>query len=140
LPLIRPGIRPEVLERSVRHFRLTAAGGLRESEDWRYGLAIDDIIAHVHDRDPSLLWNSRQEDAEAKISAPLAWLNRARRIALGKQLLKKCEEARDGDRHYFAHYQRARSIAIVFLATGEPRESRVDHLRFLVDAAQVEYD
>ncbi len=141
LSRVRPGIAPEVLERSVRQFRLAATGAWKESPEFRFGLAIDDIIAHLHNRDMSLEWNSDLSRRElGKISAQLAWLTRDRRIALGKRLVNLCDHARDGTGHFFPFFQRTRGVAYVFLASGGPREDRMRFLRYLVDSAQVEFD
>jgi hypothetical protein len=47
----------EVLDRTVEVFRKTATGELLESHEWRYSLAVDDMIARAHDLDPNLSWN-----------------------------------------------------------------------------------
>lgn len=42
-------ITDEVLVKTVEAFRQTASGELMMSPDWKYGLAIDDMIARAHD-------------------------------------------------------------------------------------------
>jgi hypothetical protein len=141
LPIVIPGISDEMLGRSVRQFRLAASGAWRKSPDWRFGLAIDDIIAHLHDRDLSLDWNADTSLGElGKITAQLAWLTRDRRIALGKRLIKLSEHACDGEGHFFSIFQRKRGVAYVFLASGSERRERMRFLRYLVDSAHVEFD
>ena len=81
----KPGIADDVLERSVRHFRLTASGALKDLPEWRYGQAIDDIIAHIHDNDICLPWSANATPGELEqVAAPLAWMTRDRRIAVCK--------------------------------------------------------
>jgi len=142
LPLVRPQITSEVLERTVRYFRLTASGEVSRSDDWRYSLTIDDMIARIHDRDPSLDWNTRGNPSDLGIiSAGLAWLNRQRRIALGKRLHEFCEAAAlDGKDHYFSHFQPGTGVARVFLVTARAREDRVAILHILVSAALAKYN
>ncbi len=136
-----PGISNDMLQRSARQFRLAASGTWKESPDWRYGLAIDDIIARLHNRDPSLEWNSDTSPQEVgKITAQLAWLTRDRRIALGKRLIDLCEHACDGEGRFFPIFQRSRGVAFVFLASGDKRPERMRFLRYLVDSAHVEFD
>src|SRR3989442_512058 len=82
-----PDIKNDVLERSVRMLRRQASGELLSSPDWKYGLLIDDIIARLHEQDPSLPWNREGDPSGVgQVIERLAWLNRARRIALGKRL------------------------------------------------------
>jgi hypothetical protein len=140
MKVVRPAITPELLQRTVRYFRSTAFGGW--GDEYRYSLAIDDIIAHLHNGDVSLPWNSRLAPNElAKVTAPLAWLDRRRRIALGKMLLEMCEDAaRDGQVHYNAHFQPSLRVGFVFVVSAEPREKRVRHLPYLVEAAHAEFD
>jgi len=140
MKLVRPGLTPELLERTVRYFRMKALRGWRD--EYRYSLAIDDIIAHLHDEDLSLPWNSRLAPSElAKVMAPLTWLDRKRRIALGKILVEMCEDAaRDGQVHMTAHFMPTLRVGFVFVVSAEPREKRVRHLPYLVEAAHAEFD
>ena len=140
MKLVRPGLTEEILERTVRYFRLTAFG--HWGDEWRYGLAIDDLIAHLHDENVSLPWNSRATKAElSRIIAPLAWLTRQRRIALGKLLVEKCDAAaRDGLVHRIPYFQRARGVAFVFVVSAQAREERVKLLPYFVEAGQVEFN
>lgn len=54
----------EILKKSVRSIAATATGKVLESPDWRHGLAIDDIIARVHDIDPELECNKGNPQAK----------------------------------------------------------------------------
>lgn len=134
-----PDIDPAVLDRTVRQFRLKARGDLLNSPDWKYGLAIDDIIARLHDRDPNLPWNQGAEQDVMRVAEQLAWLDRARRIALGKRAVALATKAQDGRERYFSHFQRITGVTMVFLATTESRERRLKYLQFLVGAAMMKY-
>lgn len=130
---------PETLERTVQAIAEAATGKLLGSPDWKYGLAIDDMIARAHDVDPSLPFNTGNPIAGLEVARFLGWLTRYRRIRLGKRLLEKCELARDGKPHYFSHVQRSRGAAGVYLVTSESRSDRVDRLKFLVTYAHMKY-
>jgi hypothetical protein len=133
-------ITDEVLVRSVEAFRQTASGELLASPDWKYGFAIDDMIARAHDVDPDLPWNHGPASASADISRYLGWLNRVRRIKLGKRVVNMCVNSQQtGEPEYFSHFQRARGTASVFLASRLSREERVKLLEYLVTYAHFKY-
>ncbi len=133
-------ITDEVLVRSVEAFRQTASGELVVSADWKYGMAIDDMIARAHDVDPDLPWNHGPASASADIARYLGWLNRARRIKLGKRVVNMCVHSQQTRQpEYFSHFQRARGTASVFLASSLSRKERVKLLEYLVTYAHFKY-
>lgn len=138
---LRPALTDEVLSRSVSAFQAKASGQLARSLDWRYSLAIDDIIARLHERDPSLPWN-RGSDHETvmRVAGELSWLTRDRRIQMGKRLVEMCEHALDGNAHDFSHYLRATQTAFLFVATDAPRAERVQYLQALTLFTQAKHD
>jgi hypothetical protein len=129
----------ETYEKSAHSFQQTATGKLLESPDWKYGLAIDDMIARVHDIDPDLPWNKTGPNRSIHVARFLGWLTRDRRIRLGKKIISQCEAARDGQLHYFPHVQPSRGTTCVYLATSQSRPKRVETLRFLVAYAYLRY-
>ena len=130
----------EILARTVEVFRRTATGELLASPDWKYGLAVDDMIARTHDLDPNLPWNDGSVSVAADVARFLGWLTRYRRIKLGKRILDMCVRgAKDGQVHQFSHYQRSRGTASVYLVSSLNREERVKYLEFLVTYAQFKY-
>jgi hypothetical protein len=137
----RPDISGELLARSVAAFRRKASGEVSRSPEWRYSLAIDDIIARLHQRDPALPWN-KDTDAYAvmRVAAELSWLTRDRRMRMGERLLSMCADANDGNAHDFAHYLRASRIAFHFVATNAPREERVRYLGALTLITQARFN
>jgi len=128
------------LAKSVQTFVDTATGGLLSSPDWKFGLAIDDMIAHAHDIDPGLPWNIGSQLGGLEVARLLGWLTRARRIALGKKLVANCEAALDGELHYFSHAQPSGGTASVYLATQQSRAERVRTLSYLVSYAHMKYE
>ncbi len=129
-----------MLDAMYESFAQKATGTLAESPAWKYGLAIDDMIARSHDIDPNLAGNrSRQASSALEVARFLSWLTRDRRIKLGKRLLQKCEAGRDGQPHYFTHRQPSKGTCCVFLVTSDNREDRVAHLQFLVSYAYMKY-
>jgi len=129
----------ETLQKTVQAFEKVAMGKLLGSPDWRYGLAIDDMIARVHDVDPGLPWNKRDGRGSIRVAQFLGWLTRDRRIRLGKRIIAACEAARDGQVHYFPHVQPSRGTACVYLATSQSRPDRVKTLEFLVSYAHMKH-
>jgi hypothetical protein len=112
-----PNTSEEMLQKMAQAFESVATGKLLESSDWRYGLAIDDMIARAHDVDPGLPWNKGPGVGSIRVAQFLGWLTRDRRIRLGKKVLSACEAARDGQLHYFPHVQKSRGTACVYLVT-----------------------
>jgi hypothetical protein len=56
-------------------------------------------------------------------------------------LLEMCKHAAsDGQVHYNAHFQPTLRVGFVFVVSAEPRERRVQHLPFLVEAAHAEFE
>lgn len=135
-----PSVRPDVLERTCESFAQKARGELINSKDWRYGLAIDDIIAHSHDLDPTLPWNrKRNGHAVAAVATFLGWLSRDRRIKLGRRVVQAAATAKDGGDHCFCHFHPSTGRVFVFLATSRNRKERVRLIRFLLQVAQVKH-
>jgi hypothetical protein len=131
---------PELLEKSYAAFEEKATGMLLKSQDWKYGLAIDDMIARAHDLDPSLPWNKAGRDSVAlEVSKFLGWMTRDRRIKLGKEVIEHCELAQNGKPYYGYHLHPSRGTVFVFLASQESRPKRVAYLQFLVGYAQIKH-
>jgi hypothetical protein len=128
----------EIMKKTVEAFERVATGKLVESADWRYGLAIDDMIARAHNVDPGLAWNTRAGGA-IEVAQFLGWLTRDRRIRLGKRIIAACEAALDGQVHYFPHTQKSRGTACVYLVSSLSRVDRVETLQFLVSYAHMKY-
>jgi len=130
----------EILDKTVQAFERAATGTVLESPEWRYGLAIDDMIARAHEVDPGLPWNKDDGSGAIRVAQFLGWLTRERRIKLGKRIIAACEAARDdGNVHYFPHVQPSRGTTCVYLITPQSRSDRVQTLEFLMSYAQMKY-
>lgn len=131
----------EVMQKTVEAFERTTSGELLVSPDWRYGLAIDDMIARLHDFDPDLPWNKGRDERSVSMEVArfLGWLTREKRIRLGKKLISACEAAKDGKLHYFPHVQPSRGTVCVYLITSQSRPDRLKTLDFLVSYAHMKY-
>jgi hypothetical protein len=130
----------ELLDRAVRTFEEKASGRSQFDKDWKYGLLIDDLIAHVHDFDPNLSWNENTtHEAGLRVASFLGWLTRDRRIKLGKMAYEHAELARDGNAHHFHHFLPSRGTCFIYMASSASRADRVKYLQFLVGYAQMVY-
>jgi hypothetical protein len=136
-----PGTAPEILEKMAISFEDVATGKLMDSDNWKYGLCIDDMIARVHDVNPGLAWNKNKaaNQGSMEVARFLGWLTRDRRIRLGKRIMAACEAAKDGQIHYFPHVQPSRGTACVYFVSSLERSKRVDALKFFVDYARMKY-
>jgi len=131
---------PELLDKAVEMFGEKASGRLQLDKDWKYGLLIDDLIAHAHDLDPNLAWNENTtHEAGLRVASFLGWLTRDRRIKLGKLAFKHAELARDGKVYHFHHHHPSRGTCFVYVASPVSRADRVKYLQFLVNYAQMVY-
>jgi hypothetical protein len=141
--VLRKGMKPtteEILQKSVAAQKATITGEVLASPDWRYSLAIDDMIARAHDVDPNLPYNSTDtRRVSLAVAAFLSGLTRGRRIKLGKRLIEACDRARDGRDEYFHHVQPSRGTAWVCLVTSKSRAERVEFVMFLAAYAQMKY-
>lgn len=131
----------EVLTRTVEAFRQKASGELVRSEEWRYGLAVDDMITRAHDVDPNLPWNTGPASTAADVARFLGWLSRDRRIKLGQRVRNACIKSKaTGETKYFTHFQKSRGTVAVYLISGADRKDRLSHLEFLVTYAHFKYE
>ena len=122
----RHDLTDEVFERSLAALRRKLTGDLRDSEDWRYSILVDDIIAHLHERDPTLAWNEggTPQDIITAIVL-LSDLDRARRAEIGRRLNSDVSAAGDGDPRWHTRATRHNRCCYVFLASDLPREERL---------------
>jgi len=129
----------ELLDRAVRTFEEKASGRSQFDKDWKYGLLIDDLIAHVHGILTQSLLGMKNTTHEAglRVAVSLGWLTRDRRIKLGKMAYEHAELARDGNAHHFHHFHPSRGTCFIYMASSASRADRVKYLQFLVGYAQM---
>ena len=122
----RPDITADVLVKSVDAFRRKVTGELHNSKEWKYSLLVDDIIAHLHDRDPDLPWN-QEHSAQGTVATAelLSCLDRTRRAVIGEKLNRAARAAVDGDPQAFWHGTRFNRCCYVFLFSDLPRKERL---------------
>lgn len=132
----------DIRSRTCEAFKINLSGQLANLNDKRYGLLVDDIIAHAHDVDPSLpylnLDTVRQTSLE--IATALGFLTRERRIVLGKRMFNCVTKATDKKDHYFCHCQPSLKQVFVFLATSKSRVDRTRFLSHLLNVAQFQFN
>ncbi len=122
----RPDMPDVVFEKSLAALRRKLTGELLDSEDWRYSVLVDDIIAHLHERDPALPWNQggTPEDTITAIVL-LSYLDRARRAEIGRQLHRLAQEAADGDWRWHVQATKHNRCCYVFLFSDLPQDERL---------------
>ncbi|MGH7741169.1 MAG: hypothetical protein ACRENS_04030 [Candidatus Eiseniibacteriota bacterium] len=135
------GADPDKLALTVNVMQRTLAGEFLQSPHREHGQAFDDIIARMHDIDPTLPGNRTTDPRDVlPIVEELGWLSRARRVALGRGMLRMVRDTVAGGQYVTCHFQRPRGIVFVYLCTGAPRSERGEMLRALVMRAQAKYD
>lgn len=133
-----PTADPGKCGKSLQGYRRMLSGSILESADLKYGVLIDDMIAHCHDVDPA--FSVRRDSLETlRISQCLGYLTRERRILMGKHMLDRALSARDNGPRLFVHFQRAVGQLYLFLYTGMERKERQQLLYVLARAATRKY-
>lgn len=115
-------------------------GEVNLDPDYRYSLLVDDILSHSHDLDPE--YSSPLADsslASLKIAEQLGWLDRKRRIELGKLLYRCADASRDGNTRFLPYLRPSLGVLFLFMYTKEPRVLRRKQLISFVGLAQLKY-
>lgn len=132
------GVDPGKYSKSLQGFRRMLSGEILADPDYRFGLLVDDIIAHSHDTDPAFS-DSADPLGTLKVAERLGYLTRQRRILLGKHMFLRALRAQDGSPRLFVHLQRALGQLLLFLYTDVDRRLRREWLRTLAEAACYRY-
>ncbi len=115
-------------------------GEVNLDPDYRYSLLVDDILSHSHDLDPEHSAPfTEASSASLKIAEQLGWLDRKRRIELGKLLYRFADAARDGNTRLLPYMRLKLGVLILFMYTRESRVVRRVQLHAFVGLAQVKY-
>lgn len=122
----RPDVPGDVFEKSLTALRSKLTGALRDSEDWRYSVLVDDMIARLHERDPEMRWNQGGTPKDSAVAIELlSHLDRARRAEIGRRLYADIQATVDGAPRWHTRATRHNGCCYVFLASDLPREERL---------------
>lgn len=123
----RPDLSTNVFERSLAGLRRKLTGELRDSEDWRYSVLVDDIIARLHERDPALPWNDGGTPQGIAVAIELlSYLDRRLRADLGRHMIDAARAAAGGEPEWHMLTTRLNRCSYVFLFSDEPRDVRLE--------------
>lgn len=128
-----------VVRRTIEMLTSTASGALAKSEEYPYSLLVDDIIAKTHDVDVAAGEHSAALQVGLQVGRELSWLNRARRIEIGRRLFDIVTKAPPSeDPLYFVRHKPSSQRTWLFLATaatGEDRHALLE--RYVLAAASL---
>jgi hypothetical protein len=115
-------------------------GEVNRDDDYQYSLLVDNIISHVHDLDPEYSGPLSESSLNSlKIGEQLGWLDRKRRIELGKLLFRFADASRDGNTRFLPYLRPKLGVLFLFMYTAEERIARQEHLFAYIGLAQVKY-
>jgi len=130
----------DVRERTLRVRREHLLSPIKEREDYKFGLLVDDIVAHAHDVDPNLVKDLESAKRLAhQVGEIYGYLDRERRISIGKKLLEAAIAARSVEARVVAHIQRSIRQVFLYLFTRADRKGRRDYLHAISAMAQLKY-
>ncbi len=127
----------EIVDKTVRLVKDQTENGLRSNSDYKFSLLIDDMIARAHDIDPK--FSEPGSGKDGKIPQIYGYLDRRRRIELGKKLYSAAVAARKSAAEIIVHYQRSIERVFIYVFSKVDREMRRGYLEALVAAAQIKY-
>lgn len=116
------------------------SGEVNCDPDYRYSLLVDDIISNSSNLD--LEYSGPMSESllnPLRIAEQLGWLDRKRRIELGKQLYQFAAAARDGNTRFLAYMRPTMAVLFLFMYTVEERKARQEQLYAFIRLAQVKY-
>jgi hypothetical protein len=130
----------EVMERTLRIRRELLTAQVKIRKDYVFSLLVDDIIARAHDLDPNWVDDIDVAKRIAHIvGQTYGFLDRERRIAIGKRLLEAAISAQNVAAETIAHIQKPIGQIFLYLFTGMDRKARREYLYAISVAAQVKY-
>ena len=131
---------PEKKEKTLGLWRRKLTAGANTLSHYEFSMLIDDIIAKCHETDEDLYAvDEKGKINNQRIAEFFGYIDRERRIALGKRMYDCAKSAMDGKGHWFPYCQRAAKRTYVFLYSNENRGDRSKFLMALVIAAQKKY-
>ncbi len=115
-------------------------GDVNRDQNYQFGLLVDDIISNLQDLDPNFSGPMNEASANSlRIAEQLGWLDRKRRIELGKLLNKFAIAASDGNYRILPYMRPTLGILFLFLFSKERRKKRRELLEIFVSVAQIKY-
>ena len=127
----------ELIDKTVQLKRNQLENGLRSRDDYQFGLLVDDLIANAHDIDPEFSEPGGANDS--RIPQMYNYLDRYRRIELGKRLYKAATDAQKSAAQIIVHIQKPIERAFIYVYTSIDRKARKEYLQALVAGAQIKY-
>jgi len=130
----------EVRQRTLRLKIEQFNSRIKDREDYRFSLLVDDIIARAHDIDPELVEDlDYAKQLAHQIGQAYGFLDRQRRIAIGKRLLDAAVAAQAVAVRIIAHIQRPIGQVYLYVYTNADRKKRREYLNALSALAQAKY-
>ena len=130
----------EVRERTLRLIKGPFCSRMKDRADYKFSLLIDDIIARAHDIDPETVddFNSAKHLSHI-LGQTYGYLDRERRIAIGKKMLDAAVDAQTHEPRIVAHIQRPIGQTYLYIYTKTDRKTRREYLHAMSALAQVKY-
>ncbi len=130
----------EVRERTLRLHKEHFYSRMKDRADYKFSLLIDDIIARAHDVDPETVddFDSAKHLSHV-LGQTYGYLDRERRIAIGKKLLDAAVAARTLEPRTVTHIQRPIGQTYLYVYTKADRKTRREYLHAMSALAQVKY-
>ena len=128
---------PEKQEKTIKLKKDQLTTRLKDREEYKYSLLIDDIIARAHDKDPK--YTDTVNNEGNKISEIYGYLDRFRRINIGRKLLEAAIKSKTNNDKIIVHIQKPIKQVFIYLFTKLNRDDRREYLKILSVIAQKKY-
>lgn len=130
-------ITDENKEKSIKLSKEMYIKSFKDRDDYRFSILIDDVISHIHDADPRYTMNSATD--RLSIATKYGFIDRKRRIALGKILYQAALESSKNSDKIITHIQKPIKQVYIYIFTKLDREKRRELLISVSAAAQKKY-
>ncbi len=134
------GTSPEVQLRTLRLRKEHLVARIKDREDYKFSILIDDIIARAHDVDPAWVDDlSAGKQLAHDVGQAYGFLDRERRIEIGKRLIEAAISAKSGGSRTVVHIQRHIGQVYLYFFSGADRKLRRDDMYMMSAVAQEKY-
>ena len=131
---------PDVRERTLRLQRQNLVTRIKDRTDYKFSVLVDDIIARANDVDPDLVEDlGKARDLAHVVGQTYGFLDRERRIAIGKWMLDAAVSARSQENRIIVHIRRPIGQIFIYLFTKADRKLRREYLYAISSVAQEKY-